>query len=65
MSGIHEKPKGNFVENTVSGLFHAIERAVYADHAADQGQHVGRRIGLGRSDDGICLFLVAESIDIK
>jgi cobalt/nickel transport system permease protein len=34
MSGVHERPRGNFVENTVRGLFVAMERAVYADDAA-------------------------------
>jgi cobalt/nickel transport system permease protein len=31
MSGIHQEPKGNFVENTINGLFATISHAMYAD----------------------------------
>jgi len=37
MSGIHQKPRGNFLENTVNGLLTAMERAVYADDAISRG----------------------------
>ena len=34
MSGTHQRSRGNFVENTVQGLFLALERAVYAEDLA-------------------------------
>ena len=34
MSGVHQEPRGNFIENSVRGLMLAMERAVYADEAA-------------------------------
>jgi cobalt ECF transporter T component CbiQ len=37
MSGIHQKPRGDFLENTVNGLLRAMERAFYADDALSRG----------------------------
>ena len=34
MSGTHQRSRGNFVENTVQGLFLALERAVHAEDLA-------------------------------
>ena len=34
MSGIHQEPRGNFIENTINGLYATIGHAMYADSLA-------------------------------
>ena len=61
MSGTHQRSRGNFVENTVQGLFLALERAVYAEDLAGTAgllQRIDPRVKL----TGVLALIVAATL---
>ncbi len=61
MSGTHQRSRGNFVENTVQGLFLALERAVYAEDLAATGgllQQLDPRVKLA----GVLALILAATL---
>jgi cobalt ECF transporter T component CbiQ len=64
MSGVHQKPRGNFVENTVRGVSYALERAISADLLAGSAgllQRIDPRVKLA----GMVALMLATALSAK